>query len=161
MTSLDEIINKSRDVREVKRALSVKMLHQGLSPAQISLLLNVSLQYVSKWKVAYASEGIEALFVSYKGSKSYLTQEQQEETLQWVRQHVTLKIEDIIAYIEEKYQVVYQSKQSYYDLLVQGGMSYHRSEPVNPRHDPERVLVKREAIKKNCWHIKKKLLQVK
>src|SRR5262245_43755078 len=98
MTSLDEIINKSRDVREVKRALSVKMLHQGLSPAQISLLLNVSLQYISKWKVAYASEGVEALFVSYKGSKSYLTQEQQEEILQWIKQHVTLKIENLIAY---------------------------------------------------------------
>lgn len=160
MTSLDEIINKSRDVREVKRALSVKMVHQGISPIQISSILNVSLQYVSKWKVKYASEGISSLFLSYKGSKSYLTQEQKQEIFQWIAQHKTLKISEIIAYIEHKYQVVYQSKQSYYDLLAQGGMSYHRSEPVNPRHDPERILAKREEIKKNCWHIKKKFSQV-
>jgi putative transposase len=161
MTSLDEIINESRDVREVKRALSVKMVHQGISPEQISTLLNVSLQYISKWKVKYALEGVDALFVSYQGSKSYLTQEQKQEILQWVAQHSTLKIEEIIVHIEEKYQVIYQSKQSYYDLLEQGGMSYHRSEPVNPRHNTARVLVKREEIKKNFWHIKKKLLQAK
>jgi hypothetical protein len=51
MNSLDEIINGSLDVREVKRALSVKMVESGLTPAAVSELLNVSLQYISKWKV--------------------------------------------------------------------------------------------------------------
>lgn len=44
MKSLDEIINESRDAREVKRALSVKMLEQGLTVTAISELLNVSVQ---------------------------------------------------------------------------------------------------------------------
>jgi transposase len=157
MTCLDEIINESKDVREVKRALSVKMVLQGVSPIQISNILNVSLQYVSKWKVKYESEGASSLFISHKGSKGYLTKEQKQEILQWVSQYETLKIEEIIAYIEQKYQVIYQSKQSYYDVLAQGGMSYHRSEPVNPKHNTERVLEKREEIKKNFWHIKSKL----
>ncbi len=43
MTSLDEIITESKDVREVKRALSVKMLQQGIPAAKISMILNVSL----------------------------------------------------------------------------------------------------------------------
>jgi hypothetical protein len=47
------------------------------------------------------------------------------------------------------------------DTLEQGGMSYHRSEPGNPKHNPERVLAKREEIKKNFWHIKSKLSLVK
>jgi hypothetical protein len=33
MNSLDEIIKESKDVREVKRALSVKMVEEGLPPA--------------------------------------------------------------------------------------------------------------------------------
>ena len=53
MTSLDEIIDRSSDVREVKRALSVKMVMQGMTVTAVSELLNVSVQYVSKWKVKY------------------------------------------------------------------------------------------------------------
>ena len=52
-------------------------------------------------------------------------------------------------YVEERYGVVYQSKQSYYDLLEVGGMSYHRSEKVNPKRDEAQVLARREEIKKN------------
>lgn len=161
MTSVDEIISASKDVREVKRALSVKMGQNGIPPTQISHILNVSVQYVSKWKVKYDTEGLSSLFISYKGSKGYLTQEQRQAVLGWISQHQTLKIEEVIAYMEQQYQVCYQSKQSYYDLLEQGGMSYHRSAPVNPKHNTDKVLEKREEIKKNCWHIKKKLLREK
>jgi hypothetical protein len=38
-------------------------------------------------------------------------------------------------------------------------MSYHKSEAVNPRHNTDKVLIKREEIKKNCWRSKKKLRQ--
>ena len=48
MQDIDEIINEARDAREVKRAVSVKMGRQGVSPAQICQVLNVSLQYGSK-----------------------------------------------------------------------------------------------------------------
>jgi putative transposase len=43
--------------------------------------------------------------------------------------------------------VVYQSKQSYYDLLKAAGISWHRTEPVNPKRDEAKVLQKREEIK--------------
>ena len=57
MDDIDEIINEARDAREVKRAVSVKMSAQGFSPAQICQVLNVSLQYVSKWKGLYEAGG--------------------------------------------------------------------------------------------------------
>ena len=44
--------------------------------------------------------------------------------------------------------MVYRSKQSYYDLLDAGGMSYHRSEKDNPKRDETQVLARREEIKK-------------
>jgi integrase len=51
MASLDELIDEARDGREVKRALSVKMGLQGIAPAQLCQLLNVSPQYVSNAEV--------------------------------------------------------------------------------------------------------------
>ena len=53
MHDIDAIINEATDAREVKRAVSVKMGQQGLSPAQICQVLKVSLQSVSKWKGQY------------------------------------------------------------------------------------------------------------
>ena len=161
MTSLDEIINASKDVREVKRALSVKMLQHGIAPAQIHSLLNVSVQYVSKWKAQYEAYGASSLSLAYKGKEKYLNPHQEQEIIQWIQEHKTLAIEQLIEYIAQNYAVTYQSKQSYYDLLDRGGMSYHRSEKINPKHNAEKVLDKREEIKKNFWSIKKLSSKVK
>jgi len=55
-------------------------------------------------------------------------------------------------YVEEHFGVVYQSKQSYYDLLQLGGMSYHKSEKRNPKRDEAQVIARREEIKKK-WSV--------
>ncbi len=149
MESLDEIIEKSTEVREVKRAVSVKMVLSGMVPGQICECLKVSPQYVSKWKVAYEVEGPEALLLRYRGSESYLSVEQRGEIAEWIGGYETLRVEEVRDYVEEHYGVIYQSKQSYYELLEAGGMSYHRSEPDNPKHDPEQVVERRAEIKKN------------
>ena len=151
MASLDEIINESKDVREVKRALSVKMVGQGMTPGLISELLNVSVQYVSKWKVIYQVEGVGGLALGYRGSQSYLNEEQREEVIAWISSHQTLSVEELRDYLETTYGVVYASKQSYYDLLEAGGLSYHKSQKANPRRDEAQVQARREEIKKN-WH---------
>jgi transposase len=149
MQDLDEIINEAQDAREVKRAVSVKMRVQGFSPLQISQVLNVSLQYVSKWKGLYEAEGGEALRLGYRGSQSYLEDAQRQALLQWIGARETVSVEALRDHIEEQYGVVYRSKQSYYELLDAGGMSYHRSEKDNPKRDEAQVVVRREEIKKN------------
>jgi transposase len=151
MDDLDKIINEAKDAREVKRAVSVKMSTQGFSPTQICHVLNVSLQYVSKWKGLYEAEGGTALRLGYRGSESYLEEEQRQAILQWIGARETVSVEAVRDYIEEQYGVVYRSKQSYYELLAAGGMSYHRSEKHNPKRDEAQVLARREEIKKN-WH---------
>ena len=158
MTSLDEIITESKDVREVKRAVSVKMLQQGIPAAKISMILNVSLQYISQWKTVYASKGAASLSMAYKGSQGYLTKAQHREVLQGIAQHTTLQREELIAHIAEAYHVLYQSKPSYYRLLEDGGRSSHRSEAMHPRHNTDKVLTRREEITKQYWHNKPTLL---
>ena len=149
MTSLDEIINESRDAREVKRAVCVKMAVSEIPTAQITEILNVTQQYVSKWRVRYEREGARSLLSGYRGSESYLTDEHRAQILSWIRSHETITVAAVHDYVEEQYGVVYQSKQSYYDLLQAAGLSYHKSEKKNPKRDESQVLARRDEIKKN------------
>ena len=151
MHDIDEVINEATDAREVKRAVSVKMGQQGFSAAQICQVLNVSLQYVSKWKGRYEAEGAAALRLKYRGSEGYLREEERAEILHWIGAQETVSVEAVRDYVEERYGVVYHSKQSYYELLDAGGMSYHRSEKHNPKRNEALILARREEIKKN-WH---------
>ena len=112
MNSLDQIINDSNDAREVKRALAVKMQQDGIAPAQIAELLNVSEQFVSKWKQRFEQFGAAALQLAYTGSRSFLSEEQREATLSWINEQETLTIEQLAGYLEEQHPVQYQSKQA-------------------------------------------------
>lgn len=152
MDAIDELIKTTPDARIVKRALVIKMLHNGLSGQQISHLLNVSEQYVSKWKGLYKDEGASGLNLGYKGRPAYLAPEERQDIIAWIGRQKTIVIEDVIQYVEEQYGVIYQSKQSYYDLLAEGGMSYHKAELTNPKRNEAQIEQKREEIKKN-WRI--------
>jgi len=149
MTSLDEIINDSRDALEVKRAVCVKMALSGMPTVQITEMLNVTPQYVSKWRVRYEQQGAGSLVAGYRGSESYLTGEHCAEILSWIKTQETISVQAVRDYVEEQYGVVYQSKQSYYDLLQAAGLSYHKSEKRNPKRDEAQVLERRDEIKKN------------
>jgi transposase len=59
--------------------------------------------------------------------------------------------EEVRDEIEARYGIVYQSKQSYYELLDASGLSYHCTEKGNPKRNEAQVLERREEIKKN-WH---------
>lgn len=148
MRSLDAIINESRDARAVKRAVCVKMALRALPTSQVCEMLNVSPQYVSKWRGTYQAEGAEGVLLAHRGSESYLKPEARTEISEWSKEHETLSGEAVRDYIEEKYGVVYQSKHSYDDWLESGGMSYHKSEKRNPKRAAEQVLERREEIKK-------------
>lgn len=154
---LDKIINESLDAREVKRALSVKLVQAGEKPSEVSGWLNVSEAYISKWKGRYEESGAEALRMGYTGDAGYLSQEQRREVIGWIKSLEQVSVEQVRDYIEEQYQVVYRSKQSYYELLDAGGMSYHKSEKVNPKRNEEKVVEKREELKKNWQHAKRRL----
>ncbi|GAB5494517.1 MAG: hypothetical protein Phog2KO_47320 [Phototrophicaceae bacterium] len=147
--TLDDLINEATDPRETKRALAVKMLQNQLSPEMIAGLLNVSVQYVSKWKTIYGESGVAGLRLAYKGSKSYLSGVQRQQVIEWIQSHETLSVEAVRDYLVDHFQVIYASKQSYYDLLTEGGMSYHQTSAMNPKYDEDKVLGKRDEIKKS------------
>jgi putative transposase len=151
MERLALLIEETTDVRELKRALSVKLSEGGMKTEAIGEVLQVTPRAVRKWRRRYEREGVAGLQVRYRGSESYLSVEQRRELEDWLGGQETLTLEEVRDEIEARYGLVYQSKQSYYDLLDASGLRYHRTEKSNPKRDEAQVLERREEIKKN-WH---------
>jgi len=160
MLTLEEIITNSKETREVKRALAVKMIIQGVSVKDIEEILQVSDSFISKWKLIYLEEGAEALLLKYQGKKSYLDEDSRKEIIFFLETKKTFSVEELRDYLENKYQVVYKSKQSYYDLLKEGGLSWKKTdfhaisfcaqkllrEKVNPKKKESLVEEKKQEI---------------
>lgn len=147
MTTLDDFIN-TPECREARRALAVKMVLMNFKTKDICELLNVSDAFVSKWKIIYENEGASALELKYKGGTGFLTEIQRQAVLMHLRSQSHFDLKELVDLIEERYGVVYQSRQSYYDLLDEARITWHRTEAVNPKRDEAQILLKREEIQK-------------
>ena len=69
LNELLKFIQGKLDARELKRALAVKLALEEYSYRQIQSILNVSVGFISKWKKAFLSQGIEGLLLAYQGAK--------------------------------------------------------------------------------------------
>jgi len=148
MATLEDIIDSPENL-EVKRALAVKMFLFDFKTEDICTLLNVSDSFVSKWKIMYENEGASALKVNYQGGTGFLTEEQRIQIRLHLENKPHCSVEELRDYIESHFGIIYQSKQSYYDLLKAAGLSWHQTQAVNPKREEAQVLQKREEIKKN------------
>jgi putative transposase len=159
MELLDTFISERVNL-EAKRGLCVRMYNQGIASSSICEILQISQQYVSKWTRKYKELGLSSLHSKYKGKPSFLSKEEQREIIDFLLEKESYSLVELQIYIEEKYLVIFKSKQSYYDLLSLGGLSWHKTQKSNPRKDEVLVLEKREEIKKN-WIQKEKQLKKK
>ena len=148
MDRLAQLIEETTDVRELKRAVSVKLGAGGMAAEAIGAVLQVTPRAVRKWQRRYEREGVAGLQVRNRGSESYLGVEQRHELDAWLEAQETITVEAVRDEIEARYGIVYQSQQSYYELLDASGFSYHRTEKSNPKHNEAQVLERREEIKK-------------
>ncbi len=146
MLTLEDIISNSKDSREVKRALAVKMLMKNLKVSEIEGILQVSNSFISKWKLIYQTEGAQGLLLRYQGKKTYLDQDSKRKVVSLIQSKETFSVEELRDHIENEYQVVYKSKQSYYEILKEGGFSWKKTEKANPKRDEALVEQKREEI---------------
>lgn len=149
--SLIEVINSGKPL-EIKRAMSVKMSLRGYSEKEIANLLEISVQFVRKWKGIYYAEGAAGILLKYKGSEGYLSEKEKSEVIAYIREHEYIELEQLFKHIWETYGVEYNSKKSYYDLLHEGGKSWKKTNQWNTKYSQENV--------DECMaNIKKKLLE--
>lgn len=144
-----QTIIDSGDPREIKRAMSVRMLSENLSPKVIEKLLGIGQSFISKFKKIYASKGASGLKLGYQGSKSYLSVGAKAEIIAYIKSVQLIDLQILVKYIKEKYNIEFKSKQSYYTLLDLGGKTYHKTKKINPKKNEAKVQEKRAEIKKN------------
>lgn len=141
---LTAFLAEKRDSREYRRALAVKLALQGYLYQVISDMLDVTPGFVSQSKKAYETEGTAALTLKHKGGQPYLSATERQAVIAWLKAQQEWSVEYLEAYIETTYGVVFQSRQSYYQLLADAGITYKRAQRANPKRDEQLVVAKKK-----------------
>lgn len=144
--SLREFIKRNPDPRELKRALAVKLALEGWAYRAIKESLGVSYGFISKWKSCFQAGGITGIRLAYKGRESFLTKEQTEAVIAWIVSQEHWDVSELEVYLIEQYDVVFQSAQSYYELLNKARISWQKGQQINPRKKPELVKKRTQEI---------------
>lgn len=150
MNDLQQFIQSNPPGQELKRALAVQMTQQGYTYREIQAVLQVSLGFITNCNQRYAAVGVEGLKLLYWGTQGYLSIEQKQQLFDWLDQRDYWTIEEVIEHIEQQYDVVYQSCQSYYAVLKEAGLSWKSSQPTHPDKDSEQVRQKKRNYGVAC-----------
>lgn len=148
---LDDLIKHSSKGAEIKRGIAVKQDLAGKSRKLIAEIMSVTEAFISKWRIIYDEYGVNGLLSAHQGAKprAFLSEEKKALVLAHIRSHSVFSFSDLVSYLQKEHGVSYKSSQSYYDLLHEAGMSWHKSQKTNPKRDEQRVQERRTAIKKN------------
>lgn len=95
--------------------------------------------FISKWTGIYKRLGVSGLKLGYPGSVGYLEPEQRQAAISWLKCKNYWNLAQLQAHIEQEYGVVFDSKQSYYTLFEQAGISWKKTQKRNPKADPALV----------------------
>lgn len=144
MEDLIAFIQGNPDPRELKRALAVQMVIQNYTHSQVGDILQVSVGFVSKWKHAFLESGVPGLKLKHLGSRSYLTLLQHQLVIDWLKRKDYWHLSELKEYVEDSFNVNFESNQSYYELFKQANISWKKTQKKNPKLD-------RELVAKKNW----------
>lgn len=136
---LNEFIQSNPDPRELKRAIAVEMFVQGYKHREIQEILGVSSGFISKWTQLYEQMNVCGLRLGYVGSVGYLEPWQRQAVLTWLQTKNYWDLAELQGHIQDESDVVFDSKQSYYTLFEQAGISWKKTQKRNPKEDPAQV----------------------
>jgi hypothetical protein len=97
---VQQFLDETRDTREYKRALAVTMAQQGIAYDTITAVLQVSKSFISKWKGIYTKQGVAGFRMGYRGSVGYLTADQRDQSIAWLREQNTWSLPLDVAHID-------------------------------------------------------------
>lgn len=124
----------------------MKLALAGRSYADITNLLGLHKSSISTWKHRFIAQGLDGIRLGYQGSKSYLTPEQKAAVTAWLKTQTYWNLDELVSYVNQHYGVVYQSKQSYYELFSAAGIGWKKSQKTNAKYSAELVKNKRVEI---------------
>ena len=139
LDDLYAFIQSNPDARELKRAIAVQMFLNGYKHREIGESLGVSSGFISKWTCRYEQSGVSGLRLGHKGSVGYLSATQRQDVMAWLKNKDYWNLTELQQHIEQEYEVVFESKQSYYTLFKEPGISWKKTQKYNPKADAEWV----------------------
>jgi putative transposase len=139
LEDINAFIHSNRDARELKRAIAVQMFLKGYKHREIGESVGVSSGFISKWTQRYEQSGVSGLRLGYAGSVGYLDAGQRQEVIAWLKRKNYWNLTELQQQIEQEYEVVFDSKQSYYTLFKEAGISWKKTQKRNPKADPQLV----------------------
>ena len=142
MEELIDFIQGNPDPRELKRALAVQMVMQNYTHSRIGEILRVSLGFVNKWKYVFIEQGIAGLTLKHQGSRGYLTSQQRQAVIDWLKQKNNWHLAELKTYVLDSFGIVFESNQSYYELFKQADISWKKTQKINPKKDADLVAKK-------------------
>ena len=122
---------------------------------KLSKCANVTSGFISKWKQAFEAGGVDGILLGYQGSTGYLYKEQRQEVINWLQQKDYWLLEELSTHLSQKYDVEFRSRQSYYDLFTQAGLSWKKTQKRNPKHNPEEVAAQKKSSINACSSTKR------
>ncbi len=150
---LHELLQSNPDPRELKRAVAVQMFLKGYRHREIQEILGVSSGFISKWTQLYQQLGVSGLRLGYQGSSGYLAPEQRQAVISWLQSKNYWNLAELQGHIQDEYDVMFGSKQSYYTLFEQAGISWKKTQKRNPKEDPALVQKKNRKLRTGWRHI--------
>ena len=143
---LEAFLAQERDSREYKRAIAVKMALKGYLYDVICDVLNVSPGFISQWKKVYTESGIDGLRLNYHGPTPFLRPEEKQSIIIWLYEQQAWDIDRLQTHIEETYGIIFQSRQSYYDLLAEAKITWKKAQRTNPNKNLVQVEAKKKRL---------------
>lgn len=137
--TLDEFLATVRDAREYKRALVVQLCERGQRAADVARLLQVSEAFISTCRKRYAADGVASFALGYQGGTSFLSADERAEVLSWIAAQERPNVRGLYTYLKDTFGVVYESRQSYYNLLKAAGLSHKQIQARNPKKTKKRL----------------------
>ena len=122
------------DVRLKVRFIALLMLAEKIELKTIASIIGKSEKTIENWYLQYKTKGIESLnSFQYKPKKSYLTPEQIDQVVSWVKETNPGKTKEVREYIKDHFQVSY-SNEAVRKILRKMGLKILRPKvvPGNP-----------------------------
>src|SRR6266446_2184106 len=82
--------------------------------------------------------------IPYHSELRHYPEDERQAVIAWLKAHHEWSVERLHDHLATTYGVVFQSRQSYYQLLTEAEITYKQTQRSNPKHDVERVAAKKK-----------------
>ena len=139
IAKLNDRRDNQPDVRLKVRFIALLMLAEGVELKSIASIIGKSIKTIENWHHQYVTKGIDSLnSFQYKPKQSYLTSEQIDHVVSWVKETNPGKTKEVREYIKTHFKVAY-SNEAVRKILKKMGLKILRPKvvPGNPPSEAE------------------------